>query len=57
MYPLSIPFDGQALNITCTSYAGDLAFGLTGDRRIVPHLQRLLGYLDDALGELEKAVA
>ena len=57
MYPLSIPFDGQALNITCTSYSSELAFGLTGCRRSVPHLQRLLGCLDDALGDLEKAVA
>jgi diacylglycerol O-acyltransferase len=54
MYPLSIPFDGQALNITCTSYAKDLAFGLTGCRRSVPHLQRLLGHLDEALSELEQ---
>ena len=22
LYPLSIPLDGQALNITCTSYSG-----------------------------------
>lgn len=57
MFPLSVPFDGQALNITCSSYAGDLAFGLTGCRRSVPHLQRLLGHLDDSLEELEKAVA
>jgi diacylglycerol O-acyltransferase len=55
MYPLSIPFDGQALNITCTTYAQDLAFGLTGCRRSVPHLQRLLGHLDDELTALEKA--
>jgi len=56
MYPLSIPLDGQALNITCTSYNKDLAFGLTGCRRSVPHLQRLLGYLGDELTALEKAV-
>ncbi|ALG15598.1 WS/DGAT/MGAT family O-acyltransferase [Kibdelosporangium phytohabitans] len=56
MYPLSIPYDGQALNITITSYADQLQFGLTGCRRNVPHLQRLLGHLEDALAELEKAV-
>jgi diacylglycerol O-acyltransferase len=56
VYPLSIPFDGQALNITCATYHTDLAFGLTGCRRSVPHLQRLLGYLDEALSDLEKAV-
>ena len=41
-YPLSIPIDGMALNITCNSYADQMAFGLTGCRRTVPHLQRLL---------------
>jgi diacylglycerol O-acyltransferase len=56
LYPLSIPLDGQALNITCTSYSDGIAFGLTGCRRSVPHLQRLLGYLDDELSELERAV-
>jgi diacylglycerol O-acyltransferase len=55
LYPLSIPVDGQALNITCTSYSDELAFGLTGCRRSVPHLQRLLGHLDDELNALETA--
>ncbi|MGI8677727.1 MAG: WS/DGAT/MGAT family O-acyltransferase [Jatrophihabitans sp.] len=56
LYPLSIPLDGQALNITCTSYDTEIAFGLTGCRRTVPHLQRLLTHLDDALGALEHTV-
>lgn len=55
-YPLSIPINGMALNITCTSYDGNMAFGLTGCRRTVPHLQRLLTYLDDEVKALEKAV-
>ncbi|HZC71014.1 MAG TPA: wax ester/triacylglycerol synthase family O-acyltransferase [Jatrophihabitans sp.] len=55
LYPLSIPLDGQALNITCTSYSESVAFGLTGCRRTVPHLQHLLTYLDDELGALEEA--
>jgi diacylglycerol O-acyltransferase / wax synthase len=54
-YPLSIPIDGMALNITCNSYADQMAFGLTGCRRTVPHLQRLLTNLDTELGALEKA--
>ena len=53
-YPLSIPINGMALNITCNSYAEDMDFGLTGCRRSVPHLQRLLKHLDDELGALEK---
>ena len=55
MYPLSIPFHGNALNITCTSYDGHMGFGLTGCRRTVPHLQRLLTHLDVELRALEKA--
>ena len=54
-YPLSIPINGMALNITCTSYDGKMAFGLTGCRRTVPHLQRLLTHLDDEVAALEKA--
>jgi WS/DGAT/MGAT family acyltransferase len=56
VYPLSIPYEGQALNITVTSYAGSLEFGLTGCRRTVPHLQRLLGLLEESLADLEKDV-
>ena len=55
-YPVSIPYEGQALNITVTSYDGSLDFGLTGCRRSVPHLQRMLGHLETALADLEKAV-
>jgi diacylglycerol O-acyltransferase len=55
-YPLSVPVDGQALNITCTSYSDELAFGLTGCRRSIPHLQRLLGHLGRELEALEQAV-
>ncbi len=54
-YPLSIPINGMALNITCTSYDGNMDFGLTGCRRTVPHLQRLLTFLDDEVAALEKA--
>jgi WS/DGAT/MGAT family acyltransferase len=55
VYPLSIPLNGQALNITVTSYADSMEFGLIGCRRRVPHLQRLLTHLDGALAELRKA--
>lgn len=55
MYPLSIPINGQALNITVTSYAGRAQFGLTGCRRTLPHMQRLLQGLEESLAALEKA--
>lgn len=55
-YPVSIPIDGQAMNITVTSNAGNLDFGLAGCRRSVPHLQRMLGHLETSLKDLEVAV-
>jgi diacylglycerol O-acyltransferase len=55
-YPLSIALDGQALNITLTNNADHLEFGLVGCRRSVPHLQRLLGHLEDSLKDTERAV-
>ncbi|HEY7050983.1 MAG TPA: wax ester/triacylglycerol synthase family O-acyltransferase [Mycobacterium sp.] len=54
-YPLSIALDGQALNITLTNNADKLDFGLVGCRRSIPHLQRLLGHLEDSLKDLERA--
>jgi WS/DGAT/MGAT family acyltransferase len=56
-YPLSIPTVGQALNVTVTSYVDSMEFGLTGCRRHVPHLQRLLTHLEGSLQGLERAVA
>jgi len=55
-YPLSAIVDGQALNITLVSNADNLDFGLVGCRRSVPHLQRLLAYLESALKDLERGV-
>jgi WS/DGAT/MGAT family acyltransferase len=55
-YPLSAILDGQALNITLVSNAGNLDFGLVGCRRSVPHLQRLLAHLESSLKDLERAV-
>jgi len=55
-YPLSIALDGQALNITLCNNSDNLDFGLVGCRRSVPHLQRLLGHLEDSMKELERAV-
>lgn len=56
IYPVSIPFQGLALNITCVSYAGDLDVGFTGCRDSLPHLQRLAVHAGEALAELEAAV-
>jgi diacylglycerol O-acyltransferase / wax synthase len=52
-YPVSIVLDGQALNITLTSYVDNMEIGLIACRRTLPHMQKLLSYLDDGLAELE----
>lgn len=55
LYPVSIAMEGLALNITVTSTAEHINFGLIGGARAqVPSLQRLLTHLDTALEELEK---
>ncbi|MBO0680187.1 wax ester/triacylglycerol synthase family O-acyltransferase [Mycolicibacterium sp. S2-37] len=55
-YPFSIALDGQAVNITLANNADNLDFGLVAARGSVPHMQRLLGHLEDSLKELERAV-
>ncbi|WP_028661557.1 WS/DGAT/MGAT family O-acyltransferase [Saccharomonospora saliphila] len=57
IYPASVLLDGQALNITFTNGPTTLDCGITGCRRSVPHLQRLLGHLEQSLADLECAVA
>ena len=46
LYPLSVIADGQALNITCTSFNDQISFGLTGCRRVIPRIDSIA----DALG-------
>ena len=55
-FPLSLLLHGQALNITCVSYAGTLNFGFTGARDTLPHLQHLALYMGDAVEELERVL-
>ena len=56
LYPLSIPVNGQAMNVTATSYLDDMGIGLTACRRSVPSVQRMLGGLEASLDELEQVV-
>ena len=57
IYPASIVTHGQALNITCESYAGAMNFGFTGCHASLPSMQRLAVYAEEALAELETAMA
>ena len=53
IYPASIITHGQALNITCESYAGQMNFGFTACHTSVPNTQKLAVHTADALAELE----
>jgi diacylglycerol O-acyltransferase len=55
-YPVSIPADFLALNITVSGYGDRLGFGFTACRRAVPALQRMVDHLDEAFAELESAL-
>jgi diacylglycerol O-acyltransferase / wax synthase len=55
-FPVSIVTHGQALNITCHSYAGRMAFGFTGCHATLPHMQRIAVYTGEAFEELERLV-
>ncbi|HUS24773.1 MAG TPA: WS/DGAT domain-containing protein, partial [Candidatus Binatia bacterium] len=54
---VSLLSHGQALNITCVSYAGSMNFGFTGARDTLPHMQRLAVYTGEALEELQQLLA
>lgn len=56
LYPVSIAFQGQGLNITCISFAGQLNIGFTGSRDSLPHLQKIAVYTSEALDELENVL-
>ena len=55
MYPMSILFDGYALNVTVIGYAEHVCIGFTGCRDAIPHLQKLAVYAGEALDGLEQA--
>ena len=55
LYPVSIPFDGSAVNFTLVSNFENLDFGIVACRKSVPHVQRLIDYMEEALVELEEA--
>ncbi len=55
MYPVSIPFDGFAVNITLLSNCDKLDFGIVACRHSVPQIQHLIEHMETALRELELA--
>ncbi|MBV7307753.1 wax ester/triacylglycerol synthase family O-acyltransferase [Acinetobacter johnsonii] len=56
LYPASIILDGQALNITMTSYLDKLEVGLTACRNALPKMQNLLTHLEEEIQRFEAIV-
>ncbi len=56
LYPVSLLIDGSALNITLISRHDFVDVGLIACRKSVPHVQRLLQYIEDGLCELEACI-
>ena len=54
LYPASVVFNGQALNITFTSYLDQLHFGIIGCDKTLPNLESLPDWLDTELSKLEE---
>jgi diacylglycerol O-acyltransferase len=55
IYPASIVTEGVALNITLVTYDKNVDFGVIACRRTMPHMQRLIDYMEQSLSELEDA--
>jgi len=56
IHPVSLLFNGQALNITAVSYDGQFNIGFTGCRDSIPSLQRIAVYAGEELDALDEAV-
>ncbi len=52
--PVSLIFQGQALNITIFTYDDMLNIVYTACRNSLPHVQKLVGYAEEAIVELEE---
>ena len=57
LFPASIILDGQALNITMTSYLDKLEVGLIACRTALPKMQNLLTHLEEEIVRFEDLIA
>lgn len=55
IYPVSVVYDGMALNVTSCSYADHISLGFVADRDVVPDVAALARQTERALNELEEA--
>ncbi len=57
LYPVSIVLDGQAMNITLTSYMDKLEVGIIACRKTLPRIQSLLNLLEEEIQTFEQLTA
>lgn len=53
IYPASVLFDGQALNITFVNHQDKIDFGITACRSALPHIEKLGKFITQALDTYE----
>ncbi|MFC5175167.1 wax ester/triacylglycerol synthase family O-acyltransferase [Nocardioides taihuensis] len=56
MYPVSVVYDGMALNVTGCGYADKICLGYVAGRDAVPDVESLVPHTEEALVELETAL-
>lgn len=56
LYPASIVFNDQAINITFCTYDGAIEFCITACSQVLPDTHKILAYLEDELVAFEKLV-
>jgi WS/DGAT/MGAT family acyltransferase len=56
IYPVSVVYDGMALNVTLCSYADQIGVGYIADRDVMADVDDLVPLTETALAELEAAV-
>jgi len=56
IYPVSVVYDGMALNVTVCSYADRIGVGYVADRDVLADIDELVPLTEVALSELEAAV-
>ncbi|GES36616.1 diacyglycerol O-acyltransferase [Rhodococcus aetherivorans] len=56
IYPVSIVYDGMALNVTVCSYADRVGFGYVAGGEVIPDIEALIPLTERSLSQLEAAV-
>lgn len=56
IYPLSLVMDGIGINITVSSYLGNLVFGLASDKTKAPDIEKIGDHMQDAFDAMRAAI-